>query len=214
MASKLLVMGRSGTGKTTFANFTFHNSEEKRRIAIVPMGHDKAVTGNVRDLITLIQNNLKSEHGFEIWFTPAGKWDYQEYEYLCAAIMLIGDCVLYIDEINLVQGTGRIGENHEDLIRRGRHKKISLIYTTQRPQDLNTVIKSQMTDFVTFRQRLTRDITVTREIIGDEIGDISKLEIGEFFWLNDKDELKRGKTEIDKNGNVKKLVLTNVAKDE
>jgi len=92
------------------------------------------------------------------------------------------DITMGIEEIGNFVDRSNMPQVLENVIRFGRHSLISVYATTQRPADMPTLLRSQATRFIAFRQHLPNDIDWIGDCIGDKKEAESLRDLKQFSW--------------------------------
>lgn len=178
----VFITGKTGTGKS----FLFRKliQEEPRFIildtikeySMLPCAFPAVKIFDFHSLLAFLRQNYRKP-SFRIVFDPQNS--------LREIALLTGEnisvlgllCRIVYDSLsNVALGIEELGKHSTDrannpdlydIICLGRHKEISLYATTQRPAQISTDFKAQITKLYTFRQHLKNDI----DWIGDCIGD-------------------------------------------
>jgi DNA helicase HerA-like ATPase len=74
----------------------------------------------------------------------------------------------------------------EDIIFRGRHKALSIIFVAQRASQINVNIRSQFSDLFIFNQSEPKDIKWINQASGTDIRDFHLLQTGEYYHITPK----------------------------
>lgn len=182
----ILITGKTGTGKSVL--FRELISNQKRFIIFDSIKEYRDLRPpfpalfiyDPIDLLVYLQNNR--HENYRIVFDPANPFgkvrlmrperEVTLFEWLCGVVYELNDITLGIEELGKHETRKDISPNLYNLICLGRHKSISLYATTQRPAQISTDFKAQITKFISFRQHLENDI----KWIGDCIGNAKEAE--------------------------------------
>ncbi len=137
-------------GKTTIARIL---SRQFGRIMIVdPMSEysDTVLTPTAHDALVYMKHNKKFRISIE---------DGLELENFIKLAWCVEDVCLHIEEIDLIANNKSMPFPLENIIKRGRHRNISLIGTSRRPAEISRLFTSQSSDFYIFNTSEPRDIS-------------------------------------------------------
>lgn len=88
---------------------------------------------------------------------------------VCEAVLCCKSLVFGVEECYHFQSPASMPLGLEIIITTGRHREISFFSTTQRPQGLHPLIRSQASQIVSFVQNEPRDIQWIKDCMGEEI---------------------------------------------
>lgn len=94
---------------------------------------------------------------------------------------IVENITIVIEEVDIICNPSFIGRNFGNCLKRGRHKGIDLIYSTQRPALVNRLLTSQLTDCIVFQTTEPLDIKYlanyvnSRKELIDELGNLQPL---------------------------------------
>ncbi len=156
-----LVFGKTGMGKTTWLKR--HLRGIRRTLVMDPVNeYDQVQKFDALDeLIEHVQR-------YKV-FRVRTEWE-MDFPFLCAAAKALGGCTLVIDEAQrVIPPRGELPAVFEDLIYRGRHRRVSLAIAAQRPSTVNLVARSQWTRLITFRQTEPNDVRWIEDTTGYDL---------------------------------------------
>ena len=196
----VLVMGRTGMGKSIWTRSYCKN--KKRIFAYDPLMELNVNYVDRRELINLHDSGLLSSdnpHAVRIGVTNE-----EDLEVLAALAFLHGDAHLVIEEAGILFPPGaRAPSWMRDAVFIGRHRRLSLLITAQRPTSIPVDMRSQASRVVCFSQREQRDMGWLEEFYGEQSQDVPSL--GVFECLDsDSAGVKRYKIDV-KNDDKKPL---------
>lgn len=112
-----------------------------------------------------------------------GDINYRKIETILRACLETGSMTLAIDEIDIVCNPNGITPTMRELLKRGRHDNVNLIWTTRRPQEVNKLLLSQSDDFYVYQMHHPDDVDYFRKFMVFERGEVERLQVGEsFYW--------------------------------
>jgi hypothetical protein len=157
-----LIFGRRGSGKSTLLEHL--TSKIERLITIDPMSQhsDGVIFTDLNEL-----KNYLVKHGerkFRVIYYPLSE---QETEQLLKFAILLENCSVAIEEIDLYCSASSILPNFNYVLRRGRHHNINVFCVSQRPFGINRIVTSQAQVIYSFLQSEPRDVDYLRYIFGD-----------------------------------------------
>lgn len=195
----ILITGQRGQGKTTYIKNQI--SLFDRVVIFDLLGEftyfDTAY--NLRDFFKLL-SKAKDENFFVIdFFDP--KNSEEDFHVVCEAINRLKDVTLVVDEIDYFCSTHSIPKEFDEIVKRGRHQALQLIVATRRPHEIPPIIRSQVSQLITFRHIEPRDLQYLGEIIDVPEEEISKLLKFHYVKWDPDEGITRGKVKKLKNGN-------------
>ena len=134
-------------------------------ICVDPIGeHIKSgvVISGIENLISYLEKNDK----FRVVYQIGSKKD--EFSYVARIAMAKGNLDLAIDEIDMFMPTKCNCEYILNLIKRGRHRGVSIYGTSRRPPEVSRLFSSQAHRIVSFAMNEPNDINYLRQFIGIE----------------------------------------------
>jgi hypothetical protein len=94
------------------------------------------------------------------------------FDTLCDLAYRRGNLVLTIEEVAMISMPQWVPENLDRMVRLGRHRDVSLVWTTQRLSEVPRRLTSATDCFVLFAHHEPRDIDAIRQRCGIEVGDL------------------------------------------
>lgn len=181
-----LTLGRRGSGKSYLARRI--SQAYPRRVIIDTLcefsDSDGSVASNFEEFGTLV---LNSENQNE--FTIICQFDVEEsdhdaqFEEMLRVVWYRGNCMLYIEEIQTFASTHSLGQWMRNCIFQGRHRNLSMIFTTQRPGECNKSLLSQSSHIFCGSLHEKNDIEYVRSILGEEAYKLSNLPERQFCYF-------------------------------
>lgn len=92
----------------------------------------------------------------------------------------LNDVTIGIEELAYYVNANYAPEGLRKIVRFGRHARISLFATTQRPRDIPPIVRAQITKLISFRQHEPRDIDWIRDVIGEQAHELISLKKFEY----------------------------------
>jgi hypothetical protein len=169
----ILITGQRGQGKTTYIKDQI--SLFDRVIIFDLLGEftyfDTAY--NLREFFEIL-SKIKDENFFTLnFYNP--KNSEEDFHVVCEAVNRLKDIMFVIDEIDYFCSTHSIPKEFDEIVKRGRHQALQLILATRRPHEIPPIIRSQVSQLITFRHIEPRDLQYLREIIDIPEEEFSKL---------------------------------------
>lgn len=200
--TKILTIGCSGSGKTTFVirfvevadeyeyKFIFdHKREFQVRMGIEPCA-------NVEEMLERIEKGERT-----ISFAPDVEWPGQKedaFQFFAEWVFemakaLQTSCLFVCDEVNRLTNVNNLGWEFKQLIEDGRLQGLDFIGTAHNANRISGDLRAQITEIICFRtvDRLPLEFV---EECGFDPEEVSKLGLGEYISRNtETGEIKRGR---------------------
>jgi hypothetical protein len=170
------VCGIRGHGKTTLARQLV--APAPRVLAYDPFGEHDVLALDWGELVDYL-DYVESLDTFRVGLREAG-----HEEEFCALALVVGrrlqqepparQCVVLLEEADLITRPGQEPPVFQDLVARGRHEGIELVAVTRRPAEVSRIITSQAEEFYCFRTQEPRDVTYLRSYIGEAAAEATK----------------------------------------
>jgi hypothetical protein len=151
MYTQIGVLGTTGYGKTFLCEKLVKN--QKRLICIDD--YQQFNVGYVANSFNEFVDMINEKDKFKI---RCVFYNEDDYEKLFFALKQIKNFTLLIDEISFFADQYSINEDLKEIVTRGRHNNISVVWNTQRPQMINRVLTSQAYNLIIFRLSDVSDI--------------------------------------------------------
>lgn len=189
----ILITGQRGQGKTTYIKnqISLYN-----RVIIFDLLGEFTYYETANNLRNFFQklSNRKGDNFFVLdYFNP--KNSDEDFRVVCEAVNRLKDIMLVVDEIDYFCSSHSIPKEFDEIVKRGRHQALQLIVATRRPHEIPPIIRSQVSQLITFRHIEPRDLQYLREIIDlpeEEISNLQKFNY--ILWTVEKGVFK-GKVE-------------------
>lgn len=151
----IIVYGKSGSGKTTYAKNYLKN--HKRIVIIDPQSEYDCglIFFELGDLIKYYVLNISSTSDF--CFICRFETDF-EHEYLFKVCKIIGNLLLVVEEAEIYISPYAKSSNFLDLCRYGRHQNISLLGIARRSAELSINFRALVTKIISFKQTEPSDL--------------------------------------------------------
>jgi hypothetical protein len=163
-AQIVVVMGGSGSGKSTYIKNRIRKEKPKRLLIWDPMreyGELGRPVFNSADLAKAAKSK-----SFAVAFQPANVLLVKQFELLCKLAFEIGECWLVVEELNKVTKADGAPPNWSDCTSRGRHRGMTVIGASQRPAQVDKDFYSNATSIRTGRLNFEGDIKVLANALG------------------------------------------------
>lgn len=188
--SCLLVVGKSGSGKSTFAlRYLVADRSLACRFLFDPEGEFATRLG-LRACETEEECIMALDDGFVV-FDPHTMFPgamAEAMEWFCnfafnASSAMAGSKVLLIDEAWKYCSPGSIPPALANCLQTGRKRGLGMIFATQRPNRLNESITNESTEMICFRLQGGNALERVRDL-GANDAEVSALQAGEFVAVN------------------------------
>jgi len=186
--TRILVVGRSGSGKTTFTtNYLWNSFSPKIRKIFIDPKHE---AGYIHyDIINTNCKELESDLNKynNILYMPSDV-TIQDFDKLCSLCYNKGNIVLFIDESAFYCTSSSMPKNYRKLMIMGRSRGIGVVNTTQRPHGVNQLLISEAEHLFIFNLNLKRDKDKLKAMIPFEKHPlIDNLSLYHFLYCNLRD---------------------------
>jgi len=164
------VVGRKGSGKSTMAHRILQRIP--RLFVFDTMGEHGFVPNTCRDLgeaeeflawaemQDTFAGRLIPDDDIEADFTVVARWVYEQ-----------GEMLFAIEEIPLLCRPGFLPPELGQLVRLGRHRDLSLLWTAQRAAEVSRTLTAMTDIFILFSSTEPRDLDAIADRCGTEIAD-------------------------------------------
>lgn len=189
-----LIFGKRGSGKSVLAKKTI---EDRKRLIIFDTIGEYTDGVIITDLSQLSDFWKKVYRGnFRIIYQPVDPEG--DFKSMCRVVYLCEDLTFLVEEIALYSKPLTLTREFKEIIQRGRHNRIELIGTSQRPHGIDKLLTSQAKQMFIFNTTEPRDIDYFKETIGYEVvKKIAALKQYQYVkWIDGKDETEIGKEQI------------------
>ena len=169
------VIGQKGSGKSTLAHRVLERCA--RLFVFDMMGEHSWVPNTFRD--------LEKADQFLAWAQTqehfAGRYvpNYElvdDFAELAGIVYDLGEMLLAVEEIPLLCSASYIPPEMGRLVRLGRHRRVSLLWTAQRAAEVSRTLTAMTDVFLLFSSTEPRDLDAIRERCGAEIAEkVSRL---------------------------------------
>jgi len=169
------VVGRKGSGKSSFARRVLEHCS--RLLVFDTMGEHDWLPNTFRDLDDTDQFLAWAEmqDAFAARYVPEGGLE-QDFAELADLVYHQGNMLFAVEEIPLLCGAGYLPEELGRLVRLGRHRRVSLLWTAQRIAEVSRTLTAMTDYFILFACSEPRDLDAIRDRCGAEIAEkVSRL---------------------------------------
>ena len=174
----MLILGKTGSGKSFLAKRLLKKFD--RYIIYDTQGEytDGVVFERIEELYNFL---IKvGDYKFRCIYNPLNIDT--EISEICRFAYLLGDCCVLCEEIDLYCSPSYIDPDFNNIVRRGRHKGVSIIALSQRPVGINKIITSQFSTTYSFFQDEPRDIDYLRDRFGKSVNILPHLNFKSFEY--------------------------------
>lgn len=192
----ILVMGMRGCGKSYLAkklqtawprriiiDSLFEYSDQKGR----PIFPGAVIVDNFGDFQKLIMDlEKKKSKKFIIIYQAHPETEDGSYEFrqICDLAYYLGNLQLVVEEVQLHATTHQLPRELKNLCLTGRHNNISLLFTSQRPGEINKTILSQCSHIFCGRIIEGNDLKYISNFLNESADRLSSLPDRKFLWRN------------------------------
>jgi len=175
MQSKvILVLGKRGSGKTYFTKTVILKRIRRPIFIFDPLGEYPGTKLNLKQIIAYIRKRkLPAIINF---FSESD----QEEEAFYRLIYKLGNCSLVMEEADIYTNPQYISPGLANLLKRGRHKNIDMVFITRRPAEINRLVSAQATTIISFFQNEPRDLQWLKIWAGQESIKVQNLQPYEY----------------------------------
>lgn len=157
--------GMAGSGKTVWAR---RMVERYTRVVIVDGGFtDEEDFPGIRALTywEFHAYMLKNIDGlFRVRFSPTR----EEFPLVCRMVREAGDCLFVVDESDRYNAGGKVDKELMELIARGRHWGIDMLFVAGTPMQIHIDIRNQSTHLIIFNTSEPAYVEWIAKVIGTE----------------------------------------------
>ena len=164
------VVGRRGSGKSTMARRLLERSA--RVFVFDAMGEHRWIPNRFGSLDEVEEFIYWSEaqKAFAGAFVPERGLE-QEFEELAQMIYERGNLVFGVEEIPMLCTPSHLSPELDRLVRLGRHRRVSLVWTAQRMTEVARRLTAATDWFILFRHTEPRDLDSIAERCGAEVAE-------------------------------------------
>jgi len=203
-ADRAVIIGKTGCGKTTLAQFLVEDDAKPYSVTWNPKGSDAVYRWDQKHVTSLRElYDASDDDEARLIYTPhptvAEEFDNQEEFFYW--IYERKFTRLYIDEATAVHySVGKIPRFLLAIINRGRERGISTATATQRPSGVPMNLLSESEHYYVFKTLLHQDRQRVEQITGISVEDQANLDDHEFFYFNVSRGLLPRKLKLNLNG--------------
>lgn len=155
----VVILGRKGSGKSTLARSIV---KRLRRVVIFDP-HEEYPAVRCRSIAALV-SFMELEHHKPTFRVACTFDDMDEYETAIAVVREVGNMWIIVEELNFFVDCWSRDKPYLDLIRFGRHDRVSILLIAQRAAEIPKLFTSQADAIVSFRQSEPRDLDYLTKI--------------------------------------------------
>lgn len=175
----ILITGQRGQGKTTYLRDQIGLYNRVIIFDLLGEFTDCDTAYNVREFFEMLSER-KGENFFVLsLYDP--KTSEENFHVVCEAVNRLHDIMFVVDEIDYFCSTHSVPKQFDEIVKRGRHQALQLMVATRRPHEIPPIIRSQVSQLITFRHIEPRDLEYLRTIIDIPEEQISGLQ--EFHYV-------------------------------
>ncbi len=189
----ILITGQRGQGKTTYLKDQIGLCNRVVIFDLLGEFTDYDTAYNLREFFEMLSED-KEENFFVLNFYDP-KTSEENFHVVCEAINRLQDIMFVVDEIDYFCSTHNTPKQFDEIVKRGRHQSLQLMVATRRPHEIPPIIRSQVSQLITFRQIEPRDLEYLGSIIALPGEDISKLQDFHYIKWSVKEGIVRGVVE-------------------
>jgi hypothetical protein len=202
-ADIITVLGQSGSGKSSWV---------QARLASLPrfilwdtLGEYVGFTV-CESRAELYKHITKRSTGlFQVIYNGTDENEEESMDWICQLVEQIENLCFIVEEVDQYASPGVIPAGLRSLLKRGRHRGISMVFVTRRPAEVNRLITAQSKRFVLFRVVEPNDLRYLRTFVGDHALTLPDLpELSFLDWQQG--TTTRGRIEFHGNPGVPKII--------
>lgn len=199
----ITVLGQSGSGKSSWV---------QARLASLPrfilwntLGEEFGFT-ECESRSELYKHVTKRASGlFQVVYNNVEENEEEAMEWMSKFVEEVENLCFIIEEADAYATPSSIPQGLRSLLKRGRHRGISMVFVTRRPAEVNRLITAQSKRFVLFRVTEPNDIRYLRTFVGDHALTLPDLpELSFLDWQQG--TVTRGRIEFHGNPGVPKII--------
>lgn len=161
------IVGRKGSGKSSMARRVLERCP--RILVFDQMGeHDWIPNTLEREELDDFLEFANSEQYCAGRIVPEANVA-EEFEQLCDSVYDEGNILFGIEEVPMLVSAGHLPEPFARIVRLGRHRKISLLWTAQRPAEVSRTLTAMTDVFILFSTTEPRDLDAIASRCGSDI---------------------------------------------
>ena len=159
------LIGVKGAGKTQKAKQFFRRRD--RVVVLDPLAEYQGgfvVSGQVETLDYLCGTNR-----FRVIYRPLEEADFR---FVCKTVWKAQDCLFIAEELGRYCDPQSIPDEFDEIVTRGRHRRIDLVYTVQRYSIIHRNVTAMTDEWYIFRQTEPVDLDVMERRFGKAVAGI------------------------------------------
>jgi hypothetical protein len=176
------VAGRKGSGKSTIARKILEHAP--RLFLFDTMGEHAWVPERMENLQEAVMWIMETPYrdSFMGSIVPSGDDFEAEFSETCVEVYDAGNMLFGVEEVPMLSTAGFIPKKYNKVVRLGRHRNLSLLYTAQRLSECPRALTSATDIFVLFCHSEPRDLDAIADRCGREISEKVQ-ELGDHGFL-------------------------------
>ena len=176
----ILVLGKKGSGKSFFVKNVLLKKLKRPVFIIDPLAEYPGKRMGLSGIVAALRRRKIPPVINFISRTD------EEEERFFKIIFRLGNCTLIIEEADLYCNPQFIPSSLANLLKRGRHRGIDMVFITRRPAEINRLISAQTNTIISFYQNEPRDLKWLDIWAGDGSGErVRNLEQFEYEVFGD-----------------------------
>lgn len=178
MSEITCIFGKRGAGKSTLAKILQRRAT--RVIILDPLAEYSSLSIQC-DTLELLVKYILSNKTFRLSYVYDDKS-----EYLSEIIYKLGNVLFVVEEVDLVCNLHSSQYWFDALIKRGRHRDVSLLTTSRRPAEVSRLLTSQAHNIYAFNTTEPNDIKYLSGYVGKDAERLIEIPIMNFIHFPSK----------------------------
>lgn len=178
MSDITCIFGKRGAGKSTLAKIM--HTRWSRVVILDPLAEYTSLSVQC-DSLELLVDYIFKNNTFRLSYV----YD-ENSEYLSEIIYKIGNIAFVVEEVDIICDPRSSQYWFDALIKRGRHRNISLITTSRRPAEVSRLLTSQAHNIYAFQTTEPNDVKYLSGYVGKDAERLIDIPIMEFIHFPSK----------------------------